>query len=290
VLPPHLKTVQRGNKAERCRDIAAPVPPRVLRLRPSRSGGDGAEGPMQKIEIPDDFPLKNIVTEISPHDEMFDSPEHYIDVGLSALKLFEHAIEQGYLVEGDIREILDLPCGHGRVARVLKGRFPFAALTVCDLNRDGVDFCANRFAAAPVYSTKDFNDLELNRAFDLVWVGSLITHLDVRDTARFLRRMARGLAPAGLLIVSSSGRSVLRRLASGTAAFKVDEFSILDMVHEYYTSGYTYRNYHGMKDYGNAVISREWLETFLSKEGWTLLEFVEQGWDNHQDVSFIKKS
>ena len=47
--------------------------------------------------------------------------------------------------------MLDFACGHGRVMRTLKAAFPDALLTACDIDRDGVDFCARTFGAAPVY-------------------------------------------------------------------------------------------------------------------------------------------
>ena len=48
------------------------------------------------------------------------------------------------------RRILDMPCGHGRVTRVLRARFPDAAITVCDIDRDGAGFASDRFGARGV--------------------------------------------------------------------------------------------------------------------------------------------
>ena len=73
--------------------------------------------------------------------------------------------------------MLDLPCGFGRVTRFLCARYPAASITVSDLDRDGVDYCAARFNAQAAYSVRDFRDLQLGGAYDLLWVGSLITHL-----------------------------------------------------------------------------------------------------------------
>ncbi|MGH9809128.1 MAG: class I SAM-dependent methyltransferase, partial [Terriglobia bacterium] len=148
---------------------------------------------MPTLTTDPEFPLAEFITEVSPNDGMFSDPNHYLRVGLSALEIFEHAMTEGYIEETNIRDILDLPCGHGRVSRILRARFPSANLTVCDLDRDGVEFCAQRFDAVPVYSTKNFDDLRLSGPFDLIWVGSLITHLSASDTVAFLRCMARTL-------------------------------------------------------------------------------------------------
>jgi SAM-dependent methyltransferase len=248
------------------------------------------EDAIRKLQLPTGFPLPSLVTEVSPRDEMFDSSEHYLRVGLSALQLFEHAKGRGFLREERVGQILDLPCGHGRVARILRERFPKAALTVCDLNRDGVDFCADRFSATPVYSKKNFDELHLGRTFDLIWVGSLITHLNPMSTAKFLRCMARHLSPSGLLIITSHGQAVVRRLATDTAAFKLIDMMVLAMVDEYYRFGYTYRDYERVADYGNAIIAREWLGATLAASGLSLLEYIDQGWDDFQDVLFVSLS
>src|SRR5437870_5495298 len=89
---------------------------------------------------------------------------HYLESGRAALTAAGKT---------DVRRILDLPCGHGRVLRVLKAAFPGAALTACDIDRDGVDFCASRFGAEPVYSVEDPGRIPVRGPFDLIWVGSL---------------------------------------------------------------------------------------------------------------------
>ena len=61
----------------------------------------------------------------------------------------------------DVKRILDLPCGHGRVLRYLSAAFPEAEITACDIMREGVDFCASTFGAIPVYSQDDPQQIPL---------------------------------------------------------------------------------------------------------------------------------
>jgi hypothetical protein len=58
---------------------------------------------------------------------------------------------------------------------MLRAAFPEAHLTVCDLDRDKVDFCAAQFNATPVYSQEDIRSVSLDQTFDLIWCGSLFT-------------------------------------------------------------------------------------------------------------------
>ena len=83
-------------------------------------------------------------TIISPNDQMFASGgQWYFDIGRSALDCITRALAAAHIVP---QRILDLPCGHGRVCRMLTAAYPAARVTVCHLDRDGVDFCARNSA------------------------------------------------------------------------------------------------------------------------------------------------
>src|SRR5215470_6242471 len=121
-----------------------------------------------------------IIRTISPNERMAPGDKgHYFRVGLSALESIRVSLQAAGKSAADVRHILDLPCGHGRVLRYLKAGFPAAEITACDLMRDGVDFCASTFGAVPVYSHDDPAKIPLgHNVFDLIWVGSLFTHFD----------------------------------------------------------------------------------------------------------------
>lgn len=239
---------------------------------------------MKSVALPSNFLLPNFLREISSGDTMYDAPEtpeHYVAVGLSALKIFEYAITEGFTRPEGLRSILDLPCGHGRVARILRSRFPDADLTVCDIDRDGVDFCVDRLSARGVYSTADFDRLDLGEPFDLIWVGSLITHFNSFDTVRFIRCMERFLSQDGLLIISSHGKHVADRVAAEDPPNSV--------VSQYNIIGYGSDADSYIKGYGSSFISRHWLEGFFAGEPCGIIAYLEHEWDNNHDVFFVKK-
>src|SRR5262249_46249666 len=114
---------------------------------------------------------------VAPDDEMYlYGPDWYFAVGLSGLRCVLQALSACHL--SSVSSILDLPCGHGRVARYFRAAFPTAELTFCDLNRSGVDFCVNQFSGRGIYSQVDLRRVALGGPFDVIWVGSLFTHLD----------------------------------------------------------------------------------------------------------------
>jgi hypothetical protein len=66
---------------------------------------------MPILKLGADFPLKQFDVEVSPSDRMFNNSEHYIEVGLSALRLIDYGARRGLTRPGGLRSILDLPCG-----------------------------------------------------------------------------------------------------------------------------------------------------------------------------------
>ena len=102
--------------------------------------------------------LASLNLTVSKADTMLSGNDgHYLAVGLSALAAVERALDGT-----EPRNILDLPCGFGRVTRALRARFSHAAITVSDLDVAGVDFSAREFNARAAYSVRDFRELNLD--------------------------------------------------------------------------------------------------------------------------------
>jgi SAM-dependent methyltransferase len=267
---------------------------------------------MPVLNLGREFPLKQFDAEISPNDMMFDTSKHYVEVILSALKLLDYAAGKGFTPAAGPRTILDLPCGYGRVARGLRSQFPDADMTVCDIDRDAVDFCARKFQATGVYGTSDFERMEIGRSFDVIWVGSLVTHFSADQTIKFIRCMMRHLSEDGLLVFTTLAGTVhlpftvLNKVQSGYRKNKILRKHFIRMIIDWKMKYNVLPNMHtqlravgyGYKDdprfpgtgYGHSLISRRWIEGFFAREAYTMVDYVERGWDNYQDVIFVKKN
>ena len=103
-----------------------------------------------------------------------------------------------------------MPCGHGRVLRTLRAAYPQAEIVACDIDTDGVDFCAKTFDAIPVYSKENPEEIDLRRKFDLIWVGSLFTHIRDERWPEFLSFFSRVLAPGCVLIFTTCRAEQIR--------------------------------------------------------------------------------
>lgn len=261
---------------------------RALRLAPTH--------PLQKAALRRDPSLawherqllRHVKSRISSRDTMYDaSGMHYFAVGLSAVRCINEALKRSGSPE--VQTILDLPSGHGRVLRWLAVRFPQARIIACDLDRDGVDWCARTFGAAPAYSCRDFTSLSLGE-FDLIWCGSLITHLDADRIFTLLDLFRRHLKPGKLVVLTTNGDRAARGLQDPSVTGISPEEVEARILTSYAGGGFGYANYPGEADYGVSLSSPEWVRSQAARIG-GLREvwFRPHGWDDHQDVfAFVR--
>lgn len=234
--------------------------------------------------------LKQVETKISPRDGMYaGNGAHYFKVGLSAI----HSIETAMIASGltSVARVLDLPCGHGRVLRFLVHRFPNARFTAADLDRKGVDFCVRTFGAEGIYSQLDLTEFSLDHRFDLIWCGSLITHLNATGIHNLVAFFVRHLLPNGLLVFTTHGERVVHRLQRKEFDYGIDDEDIPFLIASLREKGFGFANYPGANGYGVSLTTPEWIRAETKDLGLNEVYFREHGWDEHQDVyGFVRPS
>jgi SAM-dependent methyltransferase len=230
------------------------------------------------------FPLTGIVDEVSPNDLMFEgSMLAYLTLGASALQCIRRALEQTRTRE--VSRVLDFACGHGRVLRMLKAAFPEASLTVCDLDPDAVEFCAKTFGARPVLSSRRISEVELEGEFDLIWSGSLLTHVDASAWAEALSFFDAHLAEPGALVFTVHGPWAAEQFREGALTYGLSSTAIDNVIRQYDETGFGYADYEGQVGYGIAVCSREWAgEMVAAPPRLSQLSYEENAWGRMQDV------
>lgn len=127
--------------------------------------------------------------------------DHYYRVGQSALDCISEC--KHFAEHAEPSRILDFGCGYGRVLRVICKEFPAARVTACDVDREAAEFCARTFGAVCAYSSVEPSQVRFEERFDLVWVGSVFTHIDTSAWEGMLRALA---LPATTAAVSRSSR------------------------------------------------------------------------------------
>lgn len=236
--------------------------------------------------------LNSPVTQVSERmaggDTMFAGRErHYRHVGQSAWRCIASAMLAGGLEEP--RTVLDMPCGHGRVLRVLRRAMPHAEFTACDLDRDGVDFCHAEFGATPVYSEVDLNRVVFATPFDLIWCGSLLTHLDAAGWLATFRLVIRSLRPGGIAVVTFHGRWAEYLLRTGNP-YSLSRDQTEALLDSHAKTGFGYVDYQGQSGYGISLSSPAWVLAAIAP--WPELRVValaERQWDDHQDVIAVQR-
>jgi CBS domain-containing protein len=219
----------------------------------------------------------SLPTEISERDDMLAGKRAtYWSIGLSGLRSVKWAMAHVGMTAP--AAILDLPCGHGRVLRFLQAAFPRAEITASDIDPDAVEFCRRTFGVAAVESHYDPARNEIEGTYDVIWCGSLLTHIDVARWQSLLNFFCSRLAPAGVLVFTTHGQWAAERLLQKDAI----ESSQFD---EYRRAGFAYADYPRQPGYGISISTPEWVRAFVDRH--TELEIVDQQerlWLGVQDV------
>lgn len=258
------------------------TPARQLPFVWGQHGGQATAEDLASVESWLDESSFDVIPDVSPNDVMYTTdPDYYYHWGKQAVR----CIARFLLLAGksEVRSILDFPSGHGRVIRALKAAFPDARLTAGDLDHDGVDFCGRMFGAATVYAQEDPGGIEIGDRFDLIWCGSLLTHVDASRWRGFLELFAHALEPDGLLVFTTHGEIIANTLRRGELEFPLP--SIPDLVERFDTDGFAYQDYINQSGYGISLSSAGWVGGLLHR--WPELRlqaYIDGGWNGHQDA------
>jgi len=230
--------------------------------------------------------LEKVSLRVHLNDEMYApfNAHDYLSAGLSALCCIENAVNQSTR-DNAIRFILDFPCGYGRVLRFLKARFPDAEITISDIDSVALGFCKRVFSVGGAESDVDFSNLSLPNKFDMIWCGSLTTHLDERDTTELLRFFRNHLSPGGLCVFTTHGQLSVDRMEKKTQTYGLTEGAQKELLSQFHQKGYGYAEYKIGHGHGISVVShKRMLAIARSVAPWNLTSYMERGWDNLQDV------
>jgi len=226
---------------------------------------------------------------ISRHDDMYSRREagamnHYMHVGRSAIQVIASALVA--TEKTDVRSILDLPCGAGRVTRHLRAFFPEAEIFVSDLNKNKERFVVNKFGATAIKSDSNFSG-EPERTYDLIFAGSLVTHFDEPRFVGAVDWFVRALSSGGILVLTTHGRRHEYTQLNVRQYIDAEIWSAASA--DFAARGFGYVAYPG-QDYGLSVTKPSWLMRLVEQRpGVRIVAFHEAAWDYHQDVLVLQK-
>jgi SAM-dependent methyltransferase len=238
--------------------------------------------------------------QIHPNDDMFHgSIEHYASVGAQMANFATYAAK---LAEVESPQVLELPCGYGRVTRHLASLFDPERILVADIMVPAVDYCVEAFGVKgcyiinPVYEFRNVPDA----SFDVAVLGSLITHLSARNARTAVKYFFNKLKPGAVAVLTTHGARS-RKILETVDCYQIGEAARANLLSSYDEGEFGFVNYmpdHSLEaktvdyigdSYGISLIPRHWVSDVCEENGLTILEHRPGGWDNHQDVFFIAR-
>lgn len=178
---------------------------------------------------------------------------HYFRVGLDALRCIQAGLELARRSESDVTSVLDFACGYGRVARMLRAAFPLAHLSVADVDQRALSFCAEQFHAEPLPASREIRAAQLDRQYDLIRCGSLLTHLEASKWPSVLSLFRDHLSSRGMVVFTTHGRYVATRLQQPIHPYNLAAEQIRPLLEAYTRDDFGYSEYTKGANYGISV-------------------------------------
>ncbi|WP_455959836.1 class I SAM-dependent methyltransferase [Methylorubrum aminovorans] len=258
---------------------------------------------------------RTVDQEISQFEDMIgegpDAVKSYRNVGLTALR----AISEAMALTGrtTFADILDLPCGGGRVLRHLKAFFPHSRLHVADIDQNKLNSVVAQFGASIFTFPHDFEG-KPSRQFDLIFSGSLLTHFDIKMFERALDFFVLALNHGGIAVLTLHGRGIasttnnadtLRDLEKIEADFREHmrrenkkfkyKLSAREAIKKFRDDGFGYfmspawTSMYG-QSYGGSYSSPSWIMRLVEhRPDCIVIGYKEKSYDNAQDVLILQK-
>ena len=238
--------------------------------------------------------INRVSLRIHRNDDMYlpSTGRHYLSIGLSARRCVMAAL--AHAPQEPIRTVLDLPSGYGRILRPLQLSFPNAKVWACDIVPEAVNFCTKQFKVEGVLSNTELTKVSFPTEFDLIWSGSLLTHLDANNATELLRLFHRSLSSTGVCVFTMHGRTSAAWLDSRSECYGLPETDIQRVLTDFAVKGYAYAGYPANfgypSGYGVALATHSRIVQMASAVGdWNFLSFHERAWTDHHDVYAFSK-
>lgn len=233
--------------------------------------------------------VTGIYGRIHPNDLMFstDSPSYYRQVGYEAVGCVEEALSLTGKNLTDVNALLDFGSGFGRVTRVFAQKMPPSKISVFDVDFQGPAFCSSEFGVKLLHFNGDWNAVPFSK-YDVIWAGSVFTHLSLKYSKEMLQLLTTILASDGLLVFTTHGEIALKKLMNGDYGFHFSKYS-KKVESEFASKGFSFvpYSYYQDKNVGMTWITKENMVSLVDDAfngELRLMKFKPGGWMNHQDV------
>ncbi len=225
---------------------------------------------------------------ISPDDEMYlftksnaqtqkeTSSYLYLETGHYCFKTIENIVKSLGISLGNTGCFLDFACGYGRVTRFLAQEFAPHKIWVSDIYKDAVDFQKKYFKVNGFYSYADPSHVEFPGKFDIIYAGSLFSHLPENRFKQWLSALWGTLNDGGILIFSTHGE----RLCPSGTQMSPSGFAFVGRSESRTLSA---------EEYGITFVTSGWVKQLAARLGINNIQFLQQELCGFQDIYVATK-
>jgi SAM-dependent methyltransferase len=241
------------------------------------------------------YEQRGVNTALNPADSEFTGDVGgYFSIGRQGLDICVDALVGNNLAAP--RTILDIPSGSGRVLRHLVAFFPDATIHASDLYEHHLSFCREEFGVETFLSKTNPDDNHFPCSYDLIFIGSLLSHLPLAGMQSMLRLVARSLNEGGIAVMTTEGRFTVHAHHNLWKLVNEDNF---DAAYAgYLENGFGFVDYanhrsqfHKQDHYGFALAHPAFVVSEICKhQGLRILSCKEHAWNNHQDCYVVQKT
>jgi len=211
------------------------------------------------------------------------SLETYLNTWQNALQSIVQSMHAARLAESSVSRVLDYACGYGRVLRWLQAGFPEADLLGVDIDRKAVASAAQTLGVSTRVLDPSLAE-PLDKPFDLIWVGSLFTHLPETEAERVFKYLNAHLSSRGVLVFTAHGYFVERRLREREKTYNLPESRVVQILQDFDKGKFAFAPYEQFDHYGISISAPHSVVSMLQRAGLTPVYFHARGWANHQDT------
>lgn len=213
---------------------------------------------------------------------------HY--TGLNSHDDFQKALQLAGYEMGPFRSILDFGAGCGRIMRWMKQYSPPAELYGTDIDIPAIRWSQKTLTFADFSVNQPLPPLEYpDGKFDYVYSHSVFTHLDHQYQDAWLAELNRVTQPSAILTLTVHGRHAFDRYIASAP----DIPTIREQRQHYEERGFLFLT----QDTWEGIFP-EFYRTMFHKKSYVLnhwsayfdiLQYVEQGMLNYQDIVVLRK-
>lgn len=240
--------------------------------------------------------------EISQFDTMFHEIPHddkswYFTNAQETFTFFNRYFELLNMDLASFKTVLDYGSGFGRLTRYFVALYGADNVIACDTSKRAVDFVTATLGCIGVRAEPPFDRIEFPKKADLIFAGSLFTHIPLSGWREVLNLFDQSLSRNGHIVMTTAGEHVVRDLQGGGRRFGIDEAEVTALVSTFEQEGYAFAGYPGdadltgrRKQAGRCVSSNAWVSRFIERETpFRVKAFFERGWSNRQDIYVLAR-